>query len=97
MKKFLIFFIILITTNLFASSEPIVKQTERILHILSGKIDNKYPITMYLTIHDKIDLLSGNYYYNNQGKIIYLEPANLDNNSNIILKETNCVTTKKTS
>ena len=87
MKKLLIIIMILSATNLFASINPTIKSSDETLYILSGKIDNKYPITMYLTIDNDTDMISGNYYYNKHRKIIYLQAGELDNKSEVILRE----------
>ncbi len=87
MKKLLTLIIILISTNLFADIKPTIKSSDETLYILSGKIDNKYPITMYLTIDNDTDMISGNYYYNKHRKIIYLQAGELDNKSEVILRE----------
>ena len=87
MKKLLTLIIILFATNLFASINPTIKSSDETLYILSGNIDNQHLITMYLTIDNDTNMISGSYYYNKHRKIIYLQAGELDNKSEVILRE----------
>ncbi len=86
MKKYFVLLFLILSTQLFSQINPEITSIKT-LHILEGIIDNKYPITMYLTIEEGTKKVDGKYYYNNIGDFVYLKESVSDNNSKVILKE----------
>lgn len=91
MQRFLqLFFLLFLSLFLFnstVSAEEKLVISKSTLYVLEGKIANKYPITIYLTIdkgRNKVDL---KYYYNNIHEFIYFEESNIDNNSKYSFKQ----------
>ena len=88
MKKYILVLILLLafSTQSFAQVRPEVSLTKT-FYILEGTINNKYPITMHLTIEENTKKVEGQYYYNNIGTLIYLGESILDQKSKLSLKE----------
>ena len=85
MKNILVL-LLAFSTQIFAQVNPELSSTKT-LHILEGTINNKYPITMHLTIEENTKKVKGQYYYNNVGTPIYLGESILDQNAKLNLKE----------
>jgi len=90
MKKYFLLLLLIFSVQLFAKEKPTVSSLE-ITYILDGDINEKYPITMYLTVDSDYKkntcTITGKYYYNNIGDFIYLDESVLSKWGNITLKE----------
>ena len=86
MKKKYILSLLLLTSSLFAQEKLDLSSTKNI-YLLEGTIDNKYPITMRLTIEENTQKVNGQYYYNNNNIPIYFGESVLSENSILTLKE----------
>jgi len=89
-RLFFLFFLLVIfqfNTISFAKDSPEISTMT--LYILEGRIDKKYPITMYLYIDKNRGKAEAKYYYDNVGEFLYLDDGVLSDNSTILLKQTN--------
>ena len=86
MKKIYILLSLILTTSLFTQEKSELSSTKN-TYFLEGTIDNKFPITMRLTIEENTKKVNGQYYYNKVKTPIYFGESVLDKNSTLTLKE----------